>query len=444
MGENRAIGVDGEDRASWMFLLDWGVVSLTLVSAGTSALAAFIAFRVDDTSAMAEAGLACASAVAAAWLGRKAARAADRWHRAEDVARLSEQKFRSAFAEARLGILFADATGRVIESNRAVEQTLGYTAAELSSMSIGNLNRPADRGRFASSLRGLVAGDVDSYADDRWYVRKDGTEVPMAIRASAIRDAQGRFQFVIGVLEDVTEANRIRARLVAAERLAAVGSVAAGLAHEINNPLCSVQGNLSFALEALGDDHPDMPEVRQALGEAQEAARRVRDLVRDLRAFSGGFGDGEGRTDLCEVMADAIATSRDFVERRARVVVDLPALPPVPGPVSRLSRIFATILRRAAGAMPEGAPGEREIRISGRLDGPLRLSIEISDDGPAIPQAEALHLFEPFYAPRVGAGLAAVLGMVRAVGGDVIAESLPGRNVIRVLLPISSDAASAA
>jgi PAS domain S-box-containing protein len=436
---------NGEERRSLGLVLQHGVIALTLLSAGTSAFAALISFRHDDTSALVEAGLACAAALGAAWLGRAASQAARRWHDAEAHARLADEKFRSAFTFARFGVLLADREGRVLESNPALQRTLGYSADELAALGIADLNRPADRARALASLRRLAAGETDAYSDDRWYVGKDGREIPMALRASAVRDEGGRFRFLIAIVEDVTEARRTQARLVAAERLAAVGSVAAGLCHHINNPLCAVQGNLSFAQDALSDGAPDLEEVRRALSDAEASARRVCDLMHDLQAFSGGFGDGEGAADVHDVVAEAIAMSRVHVEPRARVVVDLPPLPHVPGANSRLARAIGSLLRHAAEAMPAGDLHRREIRVTGYCDGPLRLAIEIRDDGPALPTEEALHLCEPFFGSARGgggAGLAAVLGIVRAVGGDVRAESDPAYgNVIRVLLPIASPAA---
>jgi PAS domain S-box-containing protein len=422
-------------------VLGHGVIALTLLSAGTSAFAALISFRHDDTSALVEAGLACATALGAAWLGRAASRATRHWRDAEDQARLAEEKFRSAFTFARFGVLLADRDGRVLESNPALQRTLGYSADELAALGIADLNRPADRVRALASLRRLAAGEADTYSDDRWYVRKDGKEVPMALRASAVRDERGQFRFLIAIVEDVTDARRTQARLMAAERLAAVGSVAAGLCHHINNPLCCVQSNISYALDVLADETPDLEDVRRSLEDAGAGARRVGDLMRDLGSFSGGFGDGDGEADVRDVVNEAIAESRKEVEQRARLVVDIPPLPHVPGPNTRLERAIGSLLRRAAEAMPAGNVANQEIRVTGYRDGPLRLAIEIRDDGPALPTEAALHLCEPFFSTTRGgggAGLAAVLGIVRAVGGDVRAESDPAfGNVVRVLLPVA-------
>jgi PAS domain S-box-containing protein len=438
-----AVG-EGERTAP---VLEHAVLAFTLLAAGASFFTALIALHHDDPQALAEAGLACASALGAAWLGRALARSARQARAAERDARLAEEKFRSAFAAARFGVLLADAEGRVVESNTALQHALGYAAEELASLTISDLNRPADRGRATSWLRRMVAGEVDAYCDDRWYLRKDGNEVPMALRASAVREADGRFRFLIGIVEDVTEARRTQARLMAAERLAAAGSVAAGLCHNINNPLCCVVSNVSFAVDALTDEAPDLPEVRRALTDAHASARRVGELMHDLQAFTGGFSDGTGSVDVRDVIATAVASSKEEIERHARLRIDVPELPPVPGPNNRLSRAIGTLLRRAADAMPAGGPGEHEIRVTGYSDGPLRLAIEIRDDGPLMPSEEALHLCEPYFRRTTaadGLGMAAVLGIVRAVGGDIRAESSPEYgNIVRVLLPVAETAPDA-
>jgi C4-dicarboxylate-specific signal transduction histidine kinase len=217
------------------------------------------------------------------------------------------------------------------------------------------------------------------------------------------------------------------------------------MAHDINNPLCGVLGNLAFAAEALGDPNPDLPEIRQALNEARDSARRVRDLIHDLNAFANGFGDGdgEGQADLAAAIAEAVDATRELTGQRCSVAIEVPDQARVAAPARRLAHVFTCIIRGAAQAMPERAPALHTIRIAARRSDPLRYLVEVTDDGPLIHPPGTPPPVEPFFGqPRVvrgsGAGLSAVMGMVRAVGGDVVAESAPGRgNVISVMLPVA-------
>jgi PAS domain S-box-containing protein len=420
--------VERPSRTSWTLLLDWGVVSLTLLSAGASALAAFIAFRHEDTSAMAEAVLACGAAIGAAWLGRSAARAMERWQdelvawEGNDIALLLDEK------------------GRLLDANDRAAEAYGYPLEAL----------------YRHHLRELGHADATDDVDERIariladrravfesvHRRRDGAPFPVEVSARTV-ELRGR-RLLHLVVRDVTEAHGARERLVAAERLAAVGSVAAAMAHDINNPLCGVQGNLSYALDVLGDPSPDLDDVRHALEDAQDASRRVRDLVKDLNAFSNGLAEVDAASDLRTVVAETVEATRNLVARRCIVVVDVPPLPLVSMRARRLSQLFTILVRDAAQAMPDGDPALHAIRISARTDGPDRIWFEISDDGPPAYAAAASHAAAPFHAglPPVGrsggAGLAAVIGMVRAVGGDVVTESSPERgNTVRVHLPIA-------
>lgn len=419
--------LDGQSRTSWLFLLDWGVVALTLTAAGASAFAALIAFRHDDPSAMAEAGLACCAAFAAAWLGRSASRAAKRWQ-AELIAWHGNDI-----------VLLLDESGRVLDANDRALEAYGMSLDALFKLHVRELRDPGAKDGIELHLSELRSSGRAVF--ETVQRKADGTPFPVEVSARVV-SMQGR-RCLHFIARDVSEAHRARSRIVAAERLAAVGTVAAGMAHDVNNPLCGVLGNLSFANEALGDEAPDLVEIGRALQDATTAARRVRDLMRDLSAFSNAFGETGGESDLRAVVAEAVELSRPLLGDRARVVVDVPTLPPVQCPARRLSPVFTSILRRAADAMPAGDAIQREIRIVARREGHRQLAVEVADDGPTLQQVELAGPLEPLHGRnRVtrggGAGLAAVIGMVQAVGGDVVAESAPGQgNVVRVLLPLS-------
>ena len=411
-------------------MLDWGVVALTLTSAGASAFAALIAFNHDDTSAMSEAVLACAAAIAAAWLGRKASRAARSWQ--EELVSWHGNDI----------VLLLDGDRRILDANDRAAAALGQPREALLRRDAGDFRHPDANDRLDHHLVELRAAGHAIF--ETLLQRADGSTFPAEVSARVVV-MRGR-KLLHLVARDVTDAHRARARLVAAERLAAVGSVAAGMAHDINNPLCGVLGNLAFAAEALGDPSPDLPEIRQALDEARDSARRVKDLIHDLNAFANGFGDGEGQADLGAAIAEAVGATRELTSQRCGVAVEVPDQARVAAPARRLAHVFTCIIRGAAQAMPAGAPALHTIRIAARRADPLRFLVEVTDDGPLIHPPGTPPPVEPFFGqPRVvrgsGAGLAAVMGMVRAVGGDVVAESAPGRgNVIRVMLPVAGAA----
>lgn len=417
--------MENESRTSWLFLLDWGVVALTLTSAGASALGALVAFSHEDTSAMAEALLAFGAAAGAAWLGRTASRSAKRWQ-AELVAWHGNDV-----------VLLLDGDRRILDANDRATEAFGHSIDDLFHREVSELRHPDASDRLDAHLGELSS--IGHAVFETTLRRADGSPLPAEVSARVV-SMRGR-QLLHLVARDVTDAHVARARLVAAERLAAVGAVAAGMAHDINNPLCSVLGNLSFAVEAMEDESPDSGEIRQALTEARDSARRVRDLVRDLNAFANGFGDAEGSADLAEALSRAVEATLELTAPRCQVSIDVPLMARVAAPARRLTHVFTGLLRGAALAMPAGAPLQHHIRVAARAHGTLSFVVEVADDGPPIHGADGALPREPFsgqdrVARGGGAGLAAVMGMVRAVGGDVVAESAPGRgNVIRVTLP---------
>jgi two-component system NtrC family sensor kinase len=415
------------NRSSWTLLLDWGGIAMTLLSASASAFAAIIAFRHDDTSAMAEAVLACGAALTAAWLGRSASRAMHSWQEelvawhGNDIA------------------LLLDEHGRILDFNDRAADAYGQKLEERHACHLRDLIHPDAAYDLDALIAAILADRRALY--ETTHQHADGSPFPAEVSARLV-EARG-MKFLHFIVRDVTDSHRARERLVAAERLAAVGSVAAAMAHDINNPLCGVQGNITYALDVLGDPSPDLAEVRNALRDAQDSSRRVRDLVRDLNAFSNGFADVDSACDLQAVIAETVAGTSALVARRCLLLVDIPPLPRIAAPARRLSQAFTIIVRDAALAMPDGEPARHTIRISARPDGPLRVLVEVSDDGPPIHSDGPSGRVEPFHGqtPVVrsgGAGMTAVMGMVRAVGGDVVTEPAPGGgNAVRVHLPVA-------
>jgi signal transduction histidine kinase/ActR/RegA family two-component response regulator len=279
-------------------------------------------------------------------------------------------------------------------------------------------------------------------------------------RARAVaRDAQGKATRIIGTCADVTEQRRMRTRLQMADRLAAVGTLAAGVAHEINNPLAYVLGNVEHSLETLGDLRVGVEEGRttlsdaarvlketcDALAEASTGAERVRDIVRDLKVFSRAGVDERRPTDVKRVVQGAVNLAGQEIRRRARLRLELADVPTVIGSESRLSQVVVNLLLNAAQAIPEGRPDENEVAVSTRVDGGGRVVVEVRDTGCGIPPAQQKAIFDPFYTTKpvgvgTGLGLAICHGIVTSLGGEIDLESDAGKGAaFRISLPASGE-----
>jgi signal transduction histidine kinase/CheY-like chemotaxis protein len=256
------------------------------------------------------------------------------------------------------------------------------------------------------------------------------------------------------------------AHVVQSDRLASLGTLAAGVAHEINNPLTYVVTNLGFVSERLGalgeglrrpDGKPLGPEladIREALAEAQEGAQRVRQIVRDLRTYSRGDDEKEKVIDVWRVLDWSANMAMNEIRHRARLVRDLQPVPGVRGTETRLGQVFINLLVNAAQAIAAGNRADHEIRISTMTDADGRAVICVSDTGPGIEPEVLDHVFEPFFTTKptgvgLGLGLFVCHGIIKSMGGTLTAESPPGAGATFVVtlppaLPVIVPAADAA
>ena len=225
-----------------------------------------------------------------------------------------------------------------------------------------------------------------------------------------------------------SQAERNRAEM---ERLAVVGKLAAGVAHEVNNPLAYVKSNLGFLEEELREPTPDVEELRRVLEETQQGVLRIQQIVADLRRFSRDTAESDER---CAV-GDAVDEARRLASVRLRslgeVVVEVaPALPPVRISQRHLVQVLVNLLLNAADAMETAEP-RRPARILVRASATERgARLDVEDNGPGIPDAVLPRLFEPFFTTKppgkgTGLGLALCREYVARAGGTLAAENRP-------------------
>jgi signal transduction histidine kinase len=238
------------------------------------------------------------------------------------------------------------------------------------------------------------------------------------------------------------ELARIRdgeAAAVRREKVAAVGRLAAGAAHEINNPLAAVVGNAELLMrrDALA------PGGRERAERIVSAAYRVSRIVEDLLAYARAGAIAPEPTDVGRLLRDTVAGRREALDAAGvRVEDELAGLPPVAADARQLAKVFASVVQNGLDALRERPPGERTLRLAGRrVDGGVELAIENS--GPPIPPAILPRIFDPFFTTRevgqgLGLGLAVADGIVAAHGGEIRAENLPGSAgvAIRIRLPV--------
>jgi CheY-like chemotaxis protein/two-component sensor histidine kinase len=240
---------------------------------------------------------------------------------------------------------------------------------------------------------------------------------------------------------DITELRQMQLRLSLAERLATVGTISASIAHEINNPLAFLMGNLGLATRVLsvGSGLP-VEQALTALAEAQSGAERIRGIVKDLGAFARPPENQSRRVHVQQVLELSLKMAMTEIQHRARVVRDYAEVPEIVADGALLGQIFLNLLVNAAQAIPEGAAQKNEIRLRLRTEEQAVL-VQIQDTGEGMPAHVVERLFEPFFTTKpvgkgLGLGLAISHSMASQVGGSITVESQPGRgSTFTVRLP---------
>jgi PAS domain S-box-containing protein len=269
-------------------------------------------------------------------------------------------------------------------------------------------------------------------------------------RIDPLRDSNGDITGTIGVALDITDRKKMEEKLVQAERLASMGTLAAGVAHEINNPLTYVMANIGFVSERLpkllaGDPSlavaSQLDELATALAEAQEGAIRVRQIVRDLKSLARGDEEQYGPVDVRAVIESSISMVSNQILMKAELVRNLGEVPMVEASESRLGQVFLNLLVNAAQAIRGGAVGRNKIGVSTCTDTAGRAVITVSDTGEGISPHVMGRIFDPFFTTKplgVGTGLGLFIchGIIKALGGEITAESALGcGTTFRIALP---------
>ncbi|WP_375767319.1 ATP-binding protein [Archangium gephyra] len=249
------------------------------------------------------------------------------------------------------------------------------------------------------------------------------------------------------VRQRTTELEEANAQLLFADRLVTVGQLAAGVGHEINNPLAFILGNLSYAREELermqGAPSPlEREELLAALSEAHEGAERVKLLVQDLKMLARADDAVGGPVDLESVLRSASKMAAHEVRQRARVVMQTEGAPRAHGNAARLCQVFLNLIINAAHAIPPGQVEQNEIRLVARKGPDTRVLVEVSDSGCGIPAENLERIFRPFFTTKPagvgsGLGLSVCQRIITMHGGDITVESQPGRGTtFRIALPV--------
>ncbi|MFZ5468699.1 MAG: response regulator [Myxococcota bacterium] len=251
------------------------------------------------------------------------------------------------------------------------------------------------------------------------------------------------------------EKQRLREQLMLSDRMVSIGTLAAGVAHEINNPLACVLANVELALKSVEQLPSSVrvgdlgAELQGELEDAREAANRVRTIVQDVKIFSRAEEDKRSALDVRRVLESSARMAWNEVRHRARLVKDFQEVPSVDASESRLGQVFLNLIVNAAQAIPEGKADQNEIRLSTSRAPDGRVSVEVRDSGAGMSPEVLSRLFTPFFTTKpagvgTGLGLPICRRIVDSLGGEIRIDSEVGKGTtFTVLLPQGRRAFSA-
>jgi PAS domain S-box-containing protein len=321
--------------------------------------------------------------------------------------------------------------GTVLWINRTVVETLGYEeATEIIERSFFDFVDPSSHALLRSRMHTLMQGRSPPELMEATFLRRDGTPVLVEIFPSEIVSYRGQTaRLVFG--RDITERVRLQRQLLTADRMASIGMLAAGVAHEVNNPLGYVLNNIEIARKKLGPLGDATRQSHEALGVALEGVDRIRTIVRDLLELSRVDSVAVGPVDVRAVVESTLALAAQKIDERATLRAAYEPVAHARGTASRLGQVLINLVSNALESMPP------ESRPSNRLDVSVRSSpvggaiVEVADNGIGIASAHLARIFDPFFTTKragagTGLGLSISQRLVAEMGGALTFDSSPG------------------
>ena len=357
-----------------------------------------------------------------------------------ETMRQAEWRFRTLFRAAPDAVLTVlQTTGRVREANDAVREVFGLEPHQVVGRQLLDVLVPADRPILEDALANAFAGRPARV--EVHIVTPEGHTRVVALAASRLPEADPPSALLVG--RDMTHERELRLRLMESDRLAAVGELVAGVAHEVNNPLSSIS---AFA-QLLLRDSTLTPQQRESLDVIRGETMRASQVVKDLLAFARRSERQSAPLDLNGVVGRTLRMRQyQFNEASVRVESELAAdLPSVMGDARQLQQVCLNLLTNAVQAMSP-AGGVLRVRTYQAND---RVRLEVQDTGPGITVDARARIFEPFFTTKkegegTGLGLSVTYGIVTTHGGTIeVVDTGPGGTTFRVTLPAASVLASA-
>jgi PAS domain S-box-containing protein len=363
---------------------------------------------------------------------------------AEQALRQSEEQFRAMFEVASIGMAQADLkTGQWLRVNRKLCALTGYSPDEMLQLKISEVTHPDDRERDWELFQRVVRGDAPDYHLEKRYVRKDGQVVWASVNVTVIRDSAGVPLRTMAAIEDITERKRLEqerqtmeSQLRQQQKLESIGTLASGVAHEINNPITGIMNYAQLIQDRLPPESP----LTEFTGEIMHETQRVAVIVRNLLTFARNEKQSHSPARIADIVAGTLSLIRTVLRHdQITLTVNIPEdLPLLKCRSQQIQQVVMNLMTNARDALNERYPGHnpgKMLKLDVHLfekEGRRWIRVTVEDHGTGIPLEVQERMFDPFFTtkPRdkgTGLGLAISHGIVRDHHGVLTVETEPGR-----------------
>jgi PAS domain S-box-containing protein len=357
------------------------------------------------------------------------------------------------------GVIFLDPDGRIRRWSNGAEKLFGYKADEVEGTPAHEIFVPPDRHAGVPEVELQTAREQGRAEDERWHLRKDGSRFWASGVMIALRK-DGKLHGYAKVVRDFTDRRQLDEAMRQTQKLESVGVLAAGVAHDFNNVLTAILGNVSLVRRRLASMNVD-GQVDTLLAAAERAGTRAADLVKQLLNYAGKGRREMRPIDIGQVMKDALAIVQASVSKKIKITRDIPKnSPSLEGDVGQIQQLILNLVLNGAEAIGDNH-GEVSIRVRVRDVAEAEIAkryapfpmppgayteIQVSDNGVGMDEHTLQQIFDPFFTTKFmgrGLGLAAALGIVRSHAGGIAVESRQGTGTtFTVLLPAEQETSS--
>lgn len=361
----------------------------------------------------------------------------------------SEHRFRSTFEEAPIGIAHMAPDGRLLLVNRRFCSIVGCPPNQMLDRTIQEITHPDDLGAFEEHVLHLLEGKIPVYTAEQRYRRPDGSSVWTILTLSLVHGAKGLPAYLIGVIEDITERQKLEEQLHQSQKMESIGALAGGVAHDFNNILTVIIGNAALMQMNIPRDSPLMTYLQQLL----DASERAAGLTRGLLAFSRKHAITLVPVDLNSIVQNIKNLLLMVIgERHELIITPSPEKLTVLADVGQLEQVLMNLAVNAHDAVPEGGritintgyeTVEADVAAAAGIMPGSYATIVFSDNGSGISKENLERIFEPFFTTKAlgrgtGLGLSIVYGIVRQHNGYIkVYSELGYGTTFRIYIPLT-------